>query len=192
MPELGPLIAEAGGEIDGVRSFGCREIAWVHEGRPLVLDVSIGGTRVGGEPLFVLVLRDQTERVARERSLALEVTRDPLTGILNRRGFHERLAPLLLPQRRRSDGFALLVIDVDAFKLLNDRHGHAAGDKVLQTVAERISQALRGDDVFARWGGDEFVVALGGVAEATALKAAAGKIRRALDRSRRPRPSRSG
>jgi diguanylate cyclase (GGDEF)-like protein len=130
---------------------------------------------------LVLVLRDQTERVARERSLAVEVTRDPLTGILNRRGFHDRLAPLLLPNRRRSDGFALLVIDIDAFKLLNDRHGHAAGDRVLQTVAERISQALRGDDVFARWGGDEFVVALNGVTGPAALLAAADKIHHALD-----------
>jgi len=181
VPELRPLIAGASGEIEGVSSFGRREIGFVRDGRPLVLDVSIGGTRVAGEPLFVLVLRDQTERVARERSLALEVTRDPLTGILNRRGFHERLAPLLLPRRRRSDGFALLVIDIDGFKLLNDRHGHAAGDKVLQATAERISQALRGDDLFARWGGDEFVLALNGVTEPAALMAAADKIRRALD-----------
>ncbi len=182
VPELRPLIAEASGEIEGVSAFGRREVNFVRDGQPLVLDVSIGGTRVAGEPLFVLVLRDQTERVARERSLALEVTRDPLTGILNRRGFHERLAALLLPQRRRSDGFALLVIDVDAFKHLNDRHGHAAGDTVLQMVAACVSQVLRSEDVFARWGGDEFVVALGGVTEPLELMAAAEKIRRAVDR----------
>ncbi len=180
VPELRPLIAEASGAIEGVSALGRREVGFIRSGRSLVLDVSIGGTRVAGEPLFVLVLRDQTERVARERTLALEVTRDPLTGILNRRGFHERLAPLLLPQRRRSDGFALLVIDVDAFKLLNDRHGHAAGDQVLQAVAKRISRALRADDVFARWGGDEFVVALCAVTEPLELMAAAEKIRQAL------------
>jgi diguanylate cyclase (GGDEF)-like protein/PAS domain S-box-containing protein len=181
VPELKPLIVMAGRAIEGVSSLGRREVGFVRDGRHLVLDVSIGGTRAAGEPLLVLVLRDQTERVARERSLAVEVTRDPLTGILNRRGFHDRLAPLLLPNRRRSDGFALLVIDIDAFKLLNDRHGHAAGDRVLQTVAERISQALRGDDVFARWGGDEFVVALNGVTGPAALLAAADKIHHALD-----------
>ncbi|MEZ5864855.1 MAG: GGDEF domain-containing protein [Geminicoccaceae bacterium] len=128
---------------------------------PLVLDVSIGGTRVGGEPLFVLVLRDQTERVARERSLALEVTRDPLTGILNRRGSR---APGAVPAAATAPAPTApsLVIDVDAFKLLNDRHGHAAGDKVLQpwpsasagAARRRRSPAVR----------DEFVVALGGVA----------------------------
>lgn len=81
--------------------------------------------------------------------------RDPLTGLANRRGFQEAM------QRRAADGTlsgTLYLIDVDHFKRINDRHGHAAGDAALVEVAQRLRATLREDDLIVRWGGEEFLV----------------------------------
>lgn len=105
--------------------------------------------------------------VAEARSLALEQARetirnlavlDELTGILNRRGLNEQLDLWRIDPMKFS---AILHIDLDGFKAVNDTFGHYAGDIVLKTAARRISEQLDGRDVVARWGGDEFVVLLG-------------------------------
>lgn len=85
---------------------------------------------------------------------------DPLTGIPNRRFFEERLAEEVRRLRRRPGAAALLLVDVDRFKNVNDRHGHQAGDRVLQAVARALAAGLRESDVLARWGGEEFVILL--------------------------------
>jgi diguanylate cyclase (GGDEF)-like protein len=84
---------------------------------------------------------------------------DALTGLPNRRYLEELLATVG-PRRRSGDRLGALMIDLDHFKLLNDRYGHAAGDRVLRAVAERISDAVRADDTPARYGGEEFAVVL--------------------------------
>ena len=87
---------------------------------------------------------------------------DPLTGALNRRGLHAELASRL---RLSRDGrIAVLAMDLDHFKSINDRHGHAAGDAVLQRFAEATRASIRGEDLFARVGGEEFVLVLRGLA----------------------------
>jgi diguanylate cyclase (GGDEF)-like protein len=98
-----------------------------------------------------------------ERELDAAARRDPLTGLANRRAFDEALAEL-----SGSGGFALLLFDLDGFKAVNDRLGHAAGDELLRQVAARLSTMLRKDDTLARLGGDEFAAILPAANAATA------------------------
>ena len=85
---------------------------------------------------------------------------DPLTGTLNRRGFEERMAAELERARRDQGGFGLVLLDLDAFKEVNDQQGHAAGDELLVWVAKTIESAVRPSDATGRLGGDEFAVLL--------------------------------
>ncbi len=105
-------------------------------------------------------------------------TQDPLTGALNARSFVERLAQELERIRRYSRPLALLYLDLDDFKVVNDRHGHQTGDAVLRLVANATRRAIRQSDVVGRLGGDEFGVLMpetdSVVAEAAATRLAAG------------------
>jgi diguanylate cyclase (GGDEF)-like protein len=85
---------------------------------------------------------------------------DPLTGMLNRRAAEGRLEEEMARARRHGEGFALAMLDLDHFKAVNDRYGHAVGDEVLKAAAARILAGLRDDDWVARWGGEEFLVFL--------------------------------
>ncbi|WP_458128103.1 sensor domain-containing diguanylate cyclase [Pseudomonas sp. Z2-11] len=92
-----------------------------------------------------------------EELRALSIT-DALTGIRNRRYFQERLTSEMARVERGSGELAVIMLDIDHFKRINDQHGHAVGDRVLQAVCQRITQRLRRTDVFCRLGGEEFVV----------------------------------
>jgi diguanylate cyclase (GGDEF)-like protein len=98
---------------------------------------------------------------------------DPLTQTFNRRGFERALARSLAYLKRYRATAALVYLDLDAFKPVNDRHGHAAGDAVLKAVAAALLREVRASDMLARFGGDEFVVLLWNVTEAEALGKAA-------------------
>jgi len=115
-------------------------------------------------------LREQlaAER-ARVAELETRVDEDPLTGLLNRRGFMKALERTLAYARRYKATGALLFLDLDGFKAVNDRHGHAAGDWVLGRVGRLIAGSVRASDVVARVGGDEFVVLLWNLNEAQAI-----------------------
>ena len=93
---------------------------------------------------------------------------DPLTGVYNRRYAMPRLAGIAEQAQSEGSEFAVMVVDLDRFKSVNDRHGHAAGDAVLAEIARRLSDNLRMSDLLARYGGEEFLVALPqtGLAEA--------------------------
>ena len=99
---------------------------------------------------------------AHRRELARASLTDPLTGCLNRRGFEERFAQQVARARRDDAELTLIVLDLDGFKGVNDRYGHAAGDDLLRWVAERLRADVRADDVVARLGGDEFALLAGG------------------------------
>lgn len=115
----------------------------------------------GSENPILPLLGELLCRVWQEtRSLLKQNQSDALTGILNRRGFQRQLKPLLSFALRRKLSLALMIIDIDHFKEVNDRLGHQAGDKLLRQVAQAISQAVRASDLVARWGGDEFLVFL--------------------------------
>ena len=119
-------------------------------------------------------LRHAVERRRRENALLHQALHDPLTGLPNRALFLDRLRQGLSRLGRTQTCLAVLFLDLDAFKAVNDEHGHAAGDALLRDVGARLTDALRGGDTAARIGGDEFVVLcedVSGPAEARAVGA---------------------
>jgi diguanylate cyclase (GGDEF)-like protein len=105
---------------------------------------------------------------------------DGLTGLLNRRAMEETLPGQMQRSRRTGEPFVVLMLDLDHFKAINDKHGHPAGDEVLRGVAEVLQEALRLHDVPGRYGGEEFGVLLPG-SDAAAAEAIAERIRRKVE-----------
>lgn len=145
--------------------------------------LDLGATEVMALPIepveAALRLRAQLRRVRRVEALSGAVGRvlqlaatDPLTGLCNRRHGLARLDRMAAEAAIGATPLAVIVLDIDRFKAVNDRYGHAAGDAVLAAVAERLAQALRPGDLLARIGGEEFLVALHGVGPAEARRVA--------------------
>jgi diguanylate cyclase (GGDEF)-like protein/PAS domain S-box-containing protein len=105
---------------------------------------------------------DITERKREENRLASAATHDALTGLANRRYFSSELEHEIRDARESSAPLAVCVCDIDRFKLINDGHGHGAGDQVIQALAQCLADGIRGVDLAARWGGDEFCLLLHG------------------------------
>lgn len=150
---------------------------------------------------LVSIIRDVTQKVileevleAREKqykelakelerkniSLSERVSIDNLTGIKNRYYFDERIKEEVDLAKRQKASFSLLLFDLDHFKLVNDNFGHDVGDKVLKRVTDAVSKIIRSYDIFARWGGEEFVVLMPNTTEAEAVPAAE-KIRKTVE-----------
>jgi diguanylate cyclase (GGDEF)-like protein len=124
----------------------------------------------------LLVTHDITARKKLEDELAYRATHDPLTNLANRSMFRERALAVQARQRRAGGLFALMVLDLDDFKTVNDGLGHAAGDSLLVAVAERLTDTMRGNDVVARLGGDEFAIVLDDVHTRDNVVAAAERV----------------
>ena len=156
------------------------------DGSRLFVEVTrtpIGPSGVDGESAsgHVLVIRDIDARKAHEADMQRRAYRDALTGLHNRASFEDRLELEVAHARRRSDGaLALLFLDLDRFKQVNDTHGHATGDELLRQVAARLDSALREADTVARLGGDEFTVVLPDVGSAENAHAVAHKLTQLL------------
>jgi diguanylate cyclase (GGDEF)-like protein len=129
---------------------------------------------------WLFAFRPQTARQRQQTdALLAEARTDTLTGLKNRRSFDEELCRQFAQRQRQGIVFSLLLIDLDHFKLVNDTHGHPAGDLVLQTVAQLLTKTLREMDLIYRHGGDEFAVVCPGSKLHEALTAAE-RIRQAM------------
>ncbi|WP_188944999.1 sensor domain-containing protein [Nakamurella endophytica] len=146
---------------------------WLHaDGRDIW--VQLNSTPIGSidTRLLVVLVEDVTDRLAADRELQQLALHDPLTGLANRVLMVDRLEHALAATRRDNTQVAVLYVDLDGFKAVNDGSGHAAGDQMLQLVGQRLRSHLRPADTVARVGGDEFVLIcphIGGHTHARAL-----------------------
>ena len=152
------------------------------DGSAVVLAVSIRplpGT-YGGDQFYLVEGRDITRVKQKEVDLLDRASHDELTGLPNRAHFVERLGQLTSSGHRRHRELSVLFIDIDQFKVINDSYGHETGDRVLKTIAARISDCLRGEDVVARYSGDEFVAVLSEVSNLEQAEEVAERIRSSI------------
>jgi len=140
------------------------------------VEASIAKVRVEGDWLLAVTMRDLTERKKAEDDLTRRATHDPLTGLPNRALIRERLTTAMQHSRRSGISVALLFIDLDGFKLVNDTYGHDAGDAVLKAVTAKLIEQVRPGDTVARLAGDEFVVLCEQVEQPTAMSVLAERI----------------
>jgi diguanylate cyclase (GGDEF)-like protein len=152
-------------------------------------DGTVRWTSASGEPFYDAdgeftgyhgVSRDITERRVAEDSIRHLATHDTLTGLPNRTLFIEELGRSMREARHDGRQLALLFIDLDHFKIINDTLGHEAGDRLLAEVGRRLAASLRGNDFVARLGGDEFCAILTEVADATAARSIAERMLAAI------------
>jgi diguanylate cyclase (GGDEF)-like protein/PAS domain S-box-containing protein len=129
-------------------------------GQEFPVDISLSAIHLRGQWNAVGIVRNATERVQTEERLKQLATTDTLTGICNRRRFDEVLASEIERAARFSSPLSLMLFDIDYFKRINDTFGHQVGDRVLIQLALLIDNAIRTTDLFARWGGEEFVILL--------------------------------
>ncbi len=124
-----------------------------------------------------------SKREVEQKNLELErlATRDPLTGALNRRAFHAAFEGVWREALKSGGGLTCLMVDIDHFKNINDSHGHGVGDRVIQEVARKLQDSVRGTDLLCRWGGEEFCVVVGGLDTAASAEFAE-RVRMRIER----------
>jgi diguanylate cyclase (GGDEF)-like protein/PAS domain S-box-containing protein len=149
-------------------------------GRELAVEVSLSATRVDGRWELTAFGHDVSERKRLETRLRELALSDGLTGLANRRAFMEALEKAVSRAQRLGHRMALLYMDLDGFKQINDEHGHHVGDLALQAFGSRIEGCVRKGDVVARLGGDEFTVLAEGVDSIEQAESIAAKIVEAL------------
>ena len=139
---------------------------------PFWLMVSANVIEYKGDMVLYTAFQDITSRKEREKVLQNQADRDPLTSIYNRRYFEKSVSEKIKKALKAQQKFAVLMIDADHFKDINDKYGHKIGDKVLMELAHVVERSVRPDDVVARYGGEEFVVFLNNVDSKIALSVA--------------------
>lgn len=147
---------------------------------PQWLSIAVVRRQDGSISNYVAMFSDITVRKEAENVLLHQALHDPLTGLPNRIMFHQRLRADLSRARRQGSMVALLYVDLDGFKSINDSRGHLVGDQVLQTVADRLRGIIREEDVVVRLGGDEFAVILADVESRDQVCQAAERILAAI------------
>ena len=159
-----------------------RELGGFHKkGKHIPLEINIAKMELGAATHFVCLVRDITERKKAEEKLTQLALYDQLTGLPNRTMFHEKLTSALLQARRAKSEMALLFIDLDGFKTVNDTLGHGVGDQLLREVGKRLRISIRESDTAARMGGDEFMVILNNLHDRSQALLIAEKIINAIN-----------
>ena len=146
------------------------------DGSTLPVEFIVRTMHYQGETLRMTIVRDIRDRVEAQARIHHLAHHDALTGLPNRGAFIERANVLLAQAQASGQRPAMLFVDLDHFKRVNDSLGHPAGDKLLQTVAERIIGTVREADLVARFGGDEFVLLMAGAASEAAVAEVAAKL----------------
>jgi diguanylate cyclase (GGDEF)-like protein len=142
----------------------------------------MGSAPINGRNAVLGTLIDISERKQAEAKVLHMAFHDPLTGLPNRMLFNDRAEQAIAMSRRDNEVLALLFIDLDRFKAINDSLGHAAGDRLLCEVADRLRECVRESDTVSRFGGDEFNLMLTQVRNQSDTELIAHKILRALRR----------
>ncbi len=155
-----------------------------HDGHPVWVSVSASVVRdVNDQPLYLVTqIEDIAERRASGEALAHQAVHDPLTGLPNRLQFVERLSRELTRAEDRRERIAVLFLDLDRFKVVNDSLGHSAGDRLLIAVADRLSATMEPNDIVARFGGDEFTVLCHNITSEETAELVAERIAQAIAR----------
>jgi len=130
------------------------------DGSKFPAEISISKIKVNTKLEFTAIVRDISERERLLEELHHQATTDGLTGIKNRLFFEQALTQTMKRSAQSNSSLAILLIDLDHFKLVNDNHGHAIGDRVLITFAQSVGALLDEHQLFARYGGEEFIVLL--------------------------------
>lgn len=159
---------------EGSRVFESRDIA--ADGSVRTVEVHAHIARFGPALAVISVARDITERAKATEEIRQMALSDPLTGLSNRAHFTRAIERAIADARRHGDSLGVLFLDLDDFKPVNDRLGHAAGDQVLVELARNVQSSLRATDTVARMGGDEFAVILPRLLDSESINHAARKI----------------
>lgn len=150
-------------------------------GQEMTVELSWSAAQIDGIWEFTGFMHDITERKQLEAAMRTLALQDALTGLFNRRAFTELLDKALHHLDRHGTPAALLFMDLDGFKRLNDLQGHQAGDEALVAVAQALRQCVRSNDVVARLGGDEFVVLAEGIGDRRQARVLGEKVIRAVE-----------
>ena len=164
---LVPELAGADGKLttrldDGDPLIGAtiEKLARRKDGEPFPVELSTSEMQIASQRLFTCVARDITDRKKAEETIRLLALNDPLTGLANRNLFHRRLEDAIRLARRHNQMAAVMFLDLDGFKAINDTFGHPTGDRLLTLTGERLLECCRAVDTVARLGGVEFAVVL--------------------------------
>jgi len=167
----------------GLAEVKSEAMTHTREGRPIWLRTaaSLVKEEPGNNPFVIVMVEDVSEPKAQQQALEHQALHDALTGLPNRLLLHDRLQQSIRMMRRTDERMALLMMDLDRFKDINDTFGHHVGDVMLGEVSKRLQGYLRDSDTVARLGGDEFAIVLSGVDGETDALAIARKLLRGLE-----------
>lgn len=181
MANVAPFtLSEARQRIAETTRNGPQTFEWLarryDSGETFWVEVTLSQARIGNEDCILAVVRDISERKRLEQTLAFQAFHDPLTHLPNRSLFADRLRQAIARSRRSEKLLAVIQLDLDGFKPVNDRYGHAAGDRLLIQVAQRLTTRLRDEDTVSRLGGDEFALLIGDLGSLKEAKAACQRL----------------
>jgi len=162
---------------------GAERFEWLHQrknGSVFPAEVCLTALTLSGQPNLLATVRDLTDRKVAEERIQFLAYYDALTGLPNRTLLKDRLSKALASARRDKSKVALLFLDLDRFKIINDSLGHSYGDQLLKEVAERVRGCAREEDSVARLGGDEFLIVLTSIKDISDAAVAAERLMEAM------------